>query len=448
MIERWAESESSPKLLWLHGPAGLGKTAIAHTAAKLFHDQHRLAGFFSADVPQTPKRFMPTIAYHLATWHADYQKYVLDVLRGPRKAEAFSGLGHQFDTLFKRPMSEINICSPPAHKPLVIVLDALENCLDTEDCRRPLVDYIVDIATLVPWLKVLVVGRRSDIVETRLLRVEIQTIDLGDPVLDVHHDIGVYAGLCRGRHDPLSWWTIRMVKDANGLLERICWSFDSMIRSVMKREGLLDGDIPIVRDVLAVMSCMASVQPFIEGIAFHFSTILHFLRAIRPDVSEDNLHRVIVFLSPIIDISDDSTLRMLFPSRVIWDFLSNRQRSGRLYADVESVKRGLPSYCLNTMRTSLQFNVCGFESAQLENWDIPDMEERINAGISDVIRYCSLYWIDLVAQSDDVESCKTSVTSFLCTRKALFWLEVLTLLDELDSGKAVLSRCAHQFKVG
>ena len=79
-------SESSPKIFWLCGAAGSGKTAIAHTVAQKFALQKQLAGCFFCCKDDASRRnserIMPTIAYQLTKWHRAYRSLILDLLHG------------------------------------------------------------------------------------------------------------------------------------------------------------------------------------------------------------------------------------------------------------------------------------------------------------------------------------------------------------------------------
>lgn len=69
-IIRWVDS-GKEDILFLHGPAGAGKSAIAQTVAKTCADGNILEGsyFFSRESPSrnTITSLIPTIAYHIAS---------------------------------------------------------------------------------------------------------------------------------------------------------------------------------------------------------------------------------------------------------------------------------------------------------------------------------------------------------------------------------------------
>src|SRR6266508_2032226 len=69
-IWSWINDHSSDtRILWLYGPAGAGKTAIAGTLCERLKAAGRLGGdyFFSRYEHKDAKSLFPTISYHLAT---------------------------------------------------------------------------------------------------------------------------------------------------------------------------------------------------------------------------------------------------------------------------------------------------------------------------------------------------------------------------------------------
>ena len=467
-IKTWSESESSPPIFWLSGSSGLGKTRVAHTVARLFDKQSRLAGqFLPADedfseIEPCSERIMPTIAYQMAKWHADYHENIRDLLLGPAELRLYSGLDTQFELLMEQPILSGNI-RRPNHKPLVIVLDAVEKYRDLASCKKSFVDYIVDIATLVPWLKVFVSGGPSKYIETRLGRsgISVQHLAIDDPTLDLYHDVIAYARLCEEHRRSLKDWTPGMESDVRGLLTRISRSFIApggiqnsevfsprtnvrdvemnfamLVRSVLDR--IYDADIPPARSILAFMSCLSSIRAPTEEV------LLHFLGPTLPKITQNYLRSVIATLFPILYSGNENTFWMSFPPDIFSEYLLKQQLLGRSYMNMVSLKYGVARSCLDVMHRELKFNICDLADDQSGN---EDMKDGVGVHISGTLHYCSLYWMDLVAQSDNIESFKELVESFLRSRKALFWLEVLSLLGELDAGKDILSKCMDHFKV-
>ena len=137
-ITDWATSNSSQYILWLQGGAGTGKSTIALTIAQSLDKQGTaLASFFfkrgGGDLARS-RKVISTIAFQFAIRSRLVGKYVCDALREyPNLADSAS-LSQQYDKLLLRPLQQARQRAP--HLPsLIVVLDALDECDDTNDVR-------------------------------------------------------------------------------------------------------------------------------------------------------------------------------------------------------------------------------------------------------------------------------------------------------------------------
>jgi hypothetical protein len=78
-VLEWAEGDNVCLICWLHGPAGSGKSMIAHTIAERL--RHKLAAsfFFSRGKAgrSDTATFFPTLAYQIATYLVPVQMPML-----------------------------------------------------------------------------------------------------------------------------------------------------------------------------------------------------------------------------------------------------------------------------------------------------------------------------------------------------------------------------------
>ncbi|KAI5120740.1 hypothetical protein M0805_006446, partial [Coniferiporia weirii] len=165
-IRDWGASNTGSGLFWLHGVAGSGKSAIANSVARMFEGQQSLLGCFfcKKDDPEcrVPMNVIPTLAMHFSKWHQMYRSMVASVIQGRDGPKLTQSLQWQFELLFKVPLNSLSATSavlPP--RPLIIVIDALDECGDLADSRSELARFLVKMASLeaVPWLKVFVTSR-------------------------------------------------------------------------------------------------------------------------------------------------------------------------------------------------------------------------------------------------------------------------------------------------
>ncbi|KAH8113790.1 hypothetical protein DFH11DRAFT_1469021, partial [Phellopilus nigrolimitatus] len=130
---------SDSKLFWLHGFAGSGKSAVANSVADMFHSQRLLLGCFFChrDDPEchSPVSLIPTLAYHLSKWHREYRREVLSILQGGDEMRLAKDLDWQFDLLIRKPLISLGKSAEIPPEPLIIVIDALDECGDSVQSR-------------------------------------------------------------------------------------------------------------------------------------------------------------------------------------------------------------------------------------------------------------------------------------------------------------------------
>ncbi|PPQ85371.1 hypothetical protein CVT24_005367 [Panaeolus cyanescens] len=153
-VEDWAENGPLP-LMWLHGPAGVGKSAVAQTTAETLHKSGKLAAsfFFSKTAPTESHRghdgrFVTTIAHQLTERIPDLRKLVQDVIKN--KLSVFDlNLKQQVMELILEPMKQLQRGGINPHLlgslPNVIVVDGLDECQDEAGQKQ----VLEAIATLV-----------------------------------------------------------------------------------------------------------------------------------------------------------------------------------------------------------------------------------------------------------------------------------------------------------
>ncbi|KIL54811.1 hypothetical protein M378DRAFT_28656 [Amanita muscaria Koide BX008] len=116
-------SEKSP-LLWLNGPAAVGKSVIAKTVSG-FYDQIVATFFFSTSSDKTAATLFPTLAWQLARRIPDTRKHIIASLKSSNSLQT-SQIEEQFDLLIIQPLKSTTTlrCRP------VMVIDGVDECTD------------------------------------------------------------------------------------------------------------------------------------------------------------------------------------------------------------------------------------------------------------------------------------------------------------------------------
>ncbi|KAF5357810.1 hypothetical protein D9756_001264 [Leucocoprinus leucothites] len=147
------------RMIWLFGPAGVGKSAVAQTFAEAAKDQRLLAAsyFFSStrgEKRSDPLRVIPTVAYQM-TIHSDPCKSAIARKLASDPSILDATLEVQFQGLVEEPFLQLaSHQAQPFGKSLhVIVVDGLDECSDDE-AQCQLVELIKEAAhkTYLPLL--------------------------------------------------------------------------------------------------------------------------------------------------------------------------------------------------------------------------------------------------------------------------------------------------------
>ncbi|KAM6489574.1 hypothetical protein JOM56_014993, partial [Amanita muscaria] len=125
-IGEWIDESGSenPPLLWLNGPAGIGKSTIAKTIS-VFHDQVIATFFFSTSSDRSATTLFPTLAWQLARRLPDTREHIIASLRNSCSLQT-SQIEEQFDLLILQPLKNTTtLRSRP-----VMVIDGVDECID------------------------------------------------------------------------------------------------------------------------------------------------------------------------------------------------------------------------------------------------------------------------------------------------------------------------------
>ncbi|KAF5360625.1 hypothetical protein D9756_004617 [Leucocoprinus leucothites] len=138
------DSESpQERVLWMDGPAGVGKSAVAQSCAELFAEQGRLAAsiFFSRpNRRQDHNRLFTSISYQIATnWKPFADIVDLRIREDPTLVT--KTMREQFLKLLVNPLQQLQSEGRSYAGGKVIVLDGLDEC-DTPEAQIDIVEIV------------------------------------------------------------------------------------------------------------------------------------------------------------------------------------------------------------------------------------------------------------------------------------------------------------------
>ncbi|KAF9448701.1 hypothetical protein P691DRAFT_668959 [Macrolepiota fuliginosa MF-IS2] len=126
-IQRFLNDRGREKrMLWLVGPAGVGKSAIMQTLAETASNVILGASlFFAVNQRDDPSKVFPTLAYQIAIKCPPYRKFILqEITLDPLLPQ--KSLKSLFNKFFVEPFVRRRIYHGPL--PLLIVIDGLDEC--------------------------------------------------------------------------------------------------------------------------------------------------------------------------------------------------------------------------------------------------------------------------------------------------------------------------------
>ncbi|KAJ3554722.1 hypothetical protein NP233_g12361 [Leucocoprinus birnbaumii] len=131
-IVHWATAPEnpSPKIYWMSGPAGVGKSSIAQTCAEKLKASGNLgaAFFFSIKKYDDHTRLFTTLAYLLSAVYPEYGQALNTKICGDRTLVR-NKLRWQFQSLIVEPLQELEQQSRAIQR-RVIFIDGLDECAD------------------------------------------------------------------------------------------------------------------------------------------------------------------------------------------------------------------------------------------------------------------------------------------------------------------------------
>lgn len=465
-IDQWIQSPKREKsFFWIRGLAGSGKSAIATSVASQAFSNNRLGGCFFCrrDKPQLrdAQLIIPALAFQLASACKPYGKTVYAAIRDKTSICNTRDLRIQYEALVEKPLRALGDFTPPS--PLVIIVDAVDEC---ETGRQQLVSYLQRMASIVPWLTVLMTSRPDSDIQAGLEKQECIDCDLRTRHAD--DDISLYIEKYMKEHfselsgtpEELKNKVDQMTKQAQGLFiwaTTACKYIHAGIRQMDRLLAVLDGkdlgpaisplnklyflamtgsfddseqELPLIQQIMGAVVAVGACEPLSESELVALLNIpLHDLRT------------VIEKLSSVLYIQQPGgAIRICHPTFA--EFV-NSTLAEKFYVRPEKRNHELSVACLGTLLKDLKFNIYQLTSSHEPNKKVlPNLDDRTKHRIGKLLRYSCLYWANHVCatsrQAPETKEILVLLDSFIHGPKLLFWMECLGLIGKLDAGISCL----------
>jgi hypothetical protein len=472
--------------------AGRGKSTIARTIARAYYGKKQLGAsfFFSrgdSDVSELAK-FFTTIAVQLASSCPSLEPSIARAVR-ENKNIANETLRDQWGKLIFQPLLSLSPEDGSTPSPLVIVVDALDECASFQSADQivRLFSEAINITTVT--LRILITSRPETPIRASF-RTMVQSTyeslaldDIGQSVVD--QDIyrffeDRFQAIAQGSDGllPLDWpgkTKIRiLVQKADGLFiyaATICrfiqqkrgWSPRTLLEFFLPgehddRRGPGTRRLPLASltaELDAVyltvleqsMSDNGNTGNAVENDASqsYFKMVMGSLVLLFEPLStkalanllgerEDDIRAMLCSLRSVLHVPEknDEPVRLLHPS--FRDFITSKERCtrGKYQLDQPTVHRLLMDHCLRRLScvdNGLKKDICDLVHPGVPSWAVD--ADLIARRIPSDMKYACAYWIRHLIAANTLVGDSDWPHQFV-KEHFLHWLEALCLLDIFD----------------
>ncbi|KIO07954.1 hypothetical protein M404DRAFT_378001 [Pisolithus tinctorius Marx 270] len=458
-------NEDAPRIFWLYGQAGRGKSAIAHTISLWLKDTGGFGSCFcfarDRQAERREEKIFTTIARDLADRDRTFRRALADILGEDHSLKTTSDVTLQWEKLILEPLSK---ASSTIIGSMIVVIDALDES-GAEPSRRHILSVLGSLANdLPPNFRVFITSRPLPDIE-HVLRAarHVKATSLDDVFAGwTERDIRLYVSEQLGhlpeirdtevqrisqKADCLFEWArlacdfIRSNQAGTTVRER----YDEVI-TLESEEGrtLLDATyLTVLKNAIPdstkarqrYRSVMGQVVMTLETLPM--GALNHMRKQFPNEQDRYDVVVILEFMSPVLGgITDPSSpVRPLHAS--FYDFLTDPSRSGAYFVDT-SCPYNLAVATLRILHDDLRFNICRLESSYLSNAEVVDLPGRISKNIPPHLSYSCQFWSQHL-QKTGIDLVLTQLVKDLVgSEKLLFWLEAMSLLGGVRNVAAAL----------
>ena len=442
----------TPRIFWLYGQAGKGKSAIAHTIALQALNLGILGSCFCfsrvRQHEQLHTRLFPTVARDLARRDLRLRPLLVEVTTDDHSLRDTTNVATQWKRLILEPLSQLK-GSPTGS--VVVVIDALDES-GAEHTRATVLRVLATYGGELPAnIRILLTSRPLVDIEDALNtspHIYARSLDAIDTELTMR-DIHLYVSTrLKSLHHTFSDTNLQqLAAKSGGVFEwaRLACDFISPRNGMIPKDRFREimshapGDgrtlldemyTTFLKDLLrgsderqAFCSVMRQILWLKEPLPI---SALDFMRDRFPQ--EDDRYPVgftLNFMASLLaGVSEISTpVRPLHAS--FYDFLLEEKRSGEFFIHQGDVHRDLAVASLSVMQAGLYFNICKLETSYMSNVEVADLEKRVQENIPPHLLYSSRFWGSHLQGAAFDQDLAQLVREFATGEQILFWLEAL-----------------------
>lgn len=477
-LERWLNDKQDKRVFWLNGLAGTGKSTIAQTFAEMsFADGKLGASFFCSrdfDDRSNLRTIFPTLAFQLAHRHTHFREELLQVLTANSDVGRES-LCSQMEKLIVGPFQAIQTST-------LIIIDALDECRDQEPASA-ILSVLARYVDKVPFVKFFITGRPEPRIRSGF---RLESLQPHTDVLRLHDvkrssvdsDIRLFFGIQlpktikdRSDCDLLEDWPSS--SDLDALCVKAAGLFiyaSTVVKFVVSKDHqptdrLIDiislpqstakeGKLGIDQLYTEVLQqAFLDIQADDGRFYSHFRSVVGAVLLVFNPLSE-------LALSDLLGISNLSTMLRSLHSLLIVpinkleltpihafhksfpDFLTDPERctDQRFFIDPLVYHGEILLSCLKVMEKKLKKNICELDDCIFLS-QVEDLPAQRATYIEGALGYACCFWtkhLVMVPSSSIIVEVDKAIEKFFTTH-FLFWIEVLSLMENLGIGVYALN---------
>ncbi|KAG8952076.1 hypothetical protein FRC03_012274 [Tulasnella sp. 419] len=473
-IQQWVEDPNSRTIFWLCGMAGTGKTTITRTLAKGLDESNYLGAsfFFSRDEDnrRTTDLLFPTIAYQLACRVPSIWKYIVGALAvTPDVCTAM--MRTQLNKLIVEPL----LRAIPRSSPLVIVMDALDECTKEAQITEMLVLLAPAIRVIRSNinLKLFLTSRPEVHISAEFKEPGMEAVSSVSILHDIENslvrsDISRYVQhhlhqiarviLLGATAWPTSEEMEALIDMADGLFifaaVTVAYIGDTKhrqpkqrLRNILAARGQNQGSVSLKHlDVLYQQILVASspdcededAQATVQRIQEIIATVVLVIYPLSSRSLENLLKweegTVEPILAPfhsVLSIPPDPTPIRVF-HKSFPDFLTEKRRSGKFWFHIQPTEHHgrLALLSLDHMNATLRRDICDVGNRSVS--EIHDVQSILRTKVQEHVLYGCRNWATHLREATRTEKLEAALKHF-CENILLYWLEILCLDGKLSS---------------
>jgi len=458
-----------PRIFWLHGQAGRGKSVIAHTIALQYKSAGGICSIFCfARDRQTERReemMLSTIVRDLANCDLAFQQAVVRAIK-----DNTLNLTHDVMRQWKELLKLLSEVSGGRVGNVIVVIDALDES-GPKESREHIIEVLTEAASLPPNFRILLTSRPlADVMGALRDAQHVKAVSLDG--VSAEQDVHMYVSKqLKDRPDIGAVEINQIVCRADGLFEwarLVCeWiGSDTADETIKKRfDDLMvptsrEGATPLDEMYVTVLNSivvkrqkpLAQFRSLMQQILYTLEPLpmdaLHAMRMHFPREGDHfNVSHILDHMGSLLSGITDHKIPIRLLHSSFHDFLTDQSRSGDYFVGDSGIQQELALASLCVLYEGLCFNICGLESSFLLNSEVPDLAERIKAKIPSQLSYSCLFWAKhLQATKFDPELAE-HVKDILGNERILFWFEALSLLGVLGNAAPALSSASEWSQV-